>query len=124
MFGEIDEFQVEGAKKYVRVYRDGDRGGDFSYSKYRFTLGVPDAEVGTSVYLKFQQGLPSENGPNGVTNESVIGVVIDRLQAFQEGDFPCKENEQAINRLKEALFWLQARTRDRLKRNVEGTKKK
>lgn len=56
---------------------------------------------------------------NGTTNEEVLTVLIDRLNYLQS-KFPCRENALAITKLEEALLWLDKRTADRKKRNVEG----
>jgi len=56
---------------------------------------------------------------NGTTNEALIEVLIDRL-SYLNKKFPCRENALAITKLDEALLWLEKRTRDREKRNVEG----
>jgi hypothetical protein len=60
---------------------------------------------------------------DGTTNEEVIEVLIDRLQ-YLNGKFPCRENALAITKLEESLMWLNKRTADRVKRNVEGTNQK
>jgi hypothetical protein len=46
-------------------------------------------------------------------------VLIDRL-GFLQAKFPCRENAMAITKLDESLMWLNKRTADRLKRNIEG----
>jgi len=56
---------------------------------------------------------------DGTTNEEVIEAVIDRLK-FLNDKFPCKENAMAITNLEQAVMWLEKRTKDRLKRQVEG----
>lgn len=56
---------------------------------------------------------------DGTTNEEVIEVLIDRMN-FLQSKFPCKENAIVITNLEESLMWLNKRTSDRLKRNVEG----
>lgn len=56
---------------------------------------------------------------DGTTNEEVLEVLIDRI-SFLQSKFPCKENACCITHLQEALMWLEKRTNDRLKRNVEG----
>lgn len=56
---------------------------------------------------------------DGTTNEEVIEVLIDRLNYLFE-KFPSKETACAITKLEEALMWLNKRTQDRIKRNVEG----
>lgn len=56
---------------------------------------------------------------DGTTNEEVIEALIARI-SYLQGKFPCKENACSITHLEEALMWLEKRTKDRLKRNVEG----
>lgn len=56
----------------------------------------------------------------GVTNEVLLAIVIDRLEGFQAGKLACPENATALACAKVALEQLQARTRDRMKRNVEN----
>lgn len=56
---------------------------------------------------------------DGTTNEAVLEVLIDRLQFLQK-KFPCRENAIVITKLEESLMWLEKRTADRVKRNVEG----
>lgn len=74
----------------------------------------------TLAEISFQNGPVLENGVNGVTNEDLITIVIDRLQGFQSHEFACKENEQSLLKLEEALMWLRSRTRVREERGVEG----
>lgn len=71
-------------------------------------------------YVNFQKGPPSENGVNGCTNESLLAIVIDRLQCFATGPFPSRETSLALTKCEEALLWLQHRTRNRQERGVEG----
>lgn len=74
--------------------------------------------------IDFQNGPIQEAGINGVSNESLLAVLIDRMQGFQSGPFACRDNAIALTHLEEALMWLQKRTRDRLARGVEGTTQK
>ena len=83
---------------------------------------VLENEGGTSVQrIKFQKGAIGEVGLNGITDEVLVAVLIDRLRKFQSGPFPCRENALALTRLQEAMHWMQHRTNDRVKRGVEGT---
>lgn len=68
---------------------------------------------------------PAENSlqVNGLTNEVLLAVLIDRLQGFQKGPFSCRENALALTKLEEGLHWLNARTREREARGVEGDHK-
>lgn len=72
----------------------------------------------------FQNGPIKEFGVNGITQEALMAIVIDRLRSFQAGPFSCRENAIALTHMEEALMWLQRRTVARIKRGVEGTNEK
>lgn len=74
----------------------------------------------TLAVLKFQNGPIKEHGVNGITQEALLAVCIDRLEGFQRGEFACRENALALTKLQEAMHWLHHRTRDREARGVEG----
>ena len=76
--------------------------------------------------IQFIQKEPKQEGStelviisDGTTNEELLEVLIDRI-SFLNSKFPCRENAIAITKLDEALLWLNKRTNDRIKRNVEG----
>jgi hypothetical protein len=76
--------------------------------------------------LQFIHKEPKEEGSTGLvtisdgtTNEEVLEVLIDRMN-FLQSKFPCRENAIVITKLEESLMWLNKRTQDRMKRNVEG----
>jgi hypothetical protein len=69
----------------------------------------------------FQNGPIKAAGLNGVTHESLLAIIIDRLRSFQTGPYPTRENALALTNCEIALMWLQKRTRDRISRGVEGT---
>jgi hypothetical protein len=71
--------------------------------------------------ILFQQGPINVCGVNGVTQEVLLAIVIDRLRSFQQGPYSCRENALALTKCEEALHWLQQRTLDRMRRGVEGT---
>ena len=74
--------------------------------------------------VKFQNGPIKESGVNGTTQEVLLAIVIDRLRSFQSGPYACRDNAIALTHCEEALMWLQRRTRERIKRGVEGTHQK
>ena len=76
---------------------------------------------GGTVYLDFQNGPIGEAGPNGLTQEVLIAICIDRLEGFQSGEYACEENGVALRHLESALSVLKRRTEARLARGVEGT---
>ena len=71
--------------------------------------------------IHFQEGPVLECGVNGVNNEDLINMVIERLEHFQRSEYACRENAIAITKLEEALLWLRKRTMAREQRGVEGT---
>ena len=72
----------------------------------------------------FQNGPIGEFGVNGITQEALLAIVIDRLRSFQAGPFSCRDNAIALTHCEDALMRLQRRTRERIKRGVEGTNQK
>ena len=85
----------------------------------------PDGSVtGELCSISFQNGPIKESGVNGITNEAILAVVIDRMRSFQAGQFACRENAIALTHFEEGLMWLQRRTVSRIKRGVEGTHQK
>jgi hypothetical protein len=73
----------------------------------------------TSTEINFQRGPVPDNGVNGLTNESLISIVIHRTKHLN-AKFSCSENARAIQHLEEALVNLEARTARRMARGVEG----
>lgn len=70
--------------------------------------------------IDFQNGPIKEVGVNGVTQEALLAIVIDRLRGFQAGLFASPFNASALVHCKQALNDLQQRTRNRIARGVEG----
>lgn len=70
--------------------------------------------------IRFQKGGKATEGANGLTNEALLEIVRHRLACFQAGDFPCKENESALNHVIAAMEQLRRRTAKRVRRGVEG----
>mgnify|MGYP001608750896 CR=1 FL=1 len=70
----------------------------------------------TIVFYKLN---PDGSYENGTTLEEMLLVCMDRLTDLNT-KLPCNENEQAFARIQEALFCLDKRTEDRMKRGVKG----
>jgi len=85
---------------------------------YTYAISSEDGELQEIV---FQHGTVPENGVNGVTEGALVAIVADRLRGHQSGAFACRENALALTKLEEALHWMESRTKDRLKRGVEGS---
>ena len=83
-----------------------------------------DKEKGQTI--QFIEKIPKHEGSNefltlndGTTNEEILEILIDRVSVLNK-KFPCRENSLAVTNMEQALMWLEKRTRDRLKRKVEG----
>lgn len=59
--------------------------------------------------------------PNGAFVEDVLAAVIGRIDFYQSTKFACGENAEALYHLRRGAELLDARTRDREQRRVEGT---
>ena len=86
------------------------------------SYAVVNVENGTIVEeIHFQEGPIKENGINGVNNEDLILMVIDRLESFQNSAYACEENAKAIECFMQGIRHLRERTNKRAARGVEGT---
>ncbi len=109
---------------YTHVLATDDRGAgnaNHAYEVIGHEEGKPDVILG---YIQFQNGPIKETGLNGVMNEDLLAIVIDRLRGFQSGPYACKENEVALSKVELALSVLNERTAARVARGVEGTHQK
>jgi hypothetical protein len=98
---------------------------DPSKRAYPFISNVPDNVIHVTdkaVTFKGQRGPIKEHGINGCQIDDMITFALGTIQTFNK-KFPCRENSLAITKLEEALHWLNARKRDRKKRQVEGFNK-
>jgi len=93
-----------------------------------YTLAVHDPHTGYTIasardnqVIQFQHGPIAEVGVNGITNEALLAIVIDRLEGFQSGKFANDFNKDALEYTRRALSVLEERTKERAARGVEGT---
>lgn len=115
---EIHGHEVTLASRKIKVFADEEPGpGGASHC---YTVSVDGKELD----LDFQNGPIGEVGVNGITEEVLLAILIDRLRGFQAGPFACPENAAALDCMESALRWLAQRTRRRVQRGVEGKMKK
>lgn len=87
---------------------------DFASGEYHQEIKFVKSELKDGAYIVSE---------DGVTNEAVIKVVLDRLKTLNE-KLPSRETSIAITKVEEALLWLEKRTFDRSERGVLGTNNK
>lgn len=124
---EITSHKVNGLNDALTITALNDPDGSGSISAYNIGV-VSHIQGGESelrlANIRFQIGPIQENGVNGISNESLLGIVEDRLKSFQVGPYACRENAVALTKIQEAMMWLHFRTRERVARGVEGTSAK
>ncbi len=121
---KITDHKVNGLNEALEI-QAGEPGSGNAPTLYM--LYIPDSYklksgITVSTTLNFQHGpIATPADFNGITNEALLAVLIDRMRGFQSSQFACRENACALTHMEEALMWLQKRTRDRMARGVEGT---
>lgn len=109
-----------------QVFRGDEPGAGGACHKYiiRQDKFCPHEEV-VVAEIQFQHGpRMNEESTVGVLDVDLLEIVRDRLAAFQNGEFRCRENACALTHIEEALMWMNKRVEDRAERNVLGTMKK
>ena len=119
----LTDHKLEGLNDALEIHVLDEPGQGGACHRYEITNGDSPVQI-DGCNIGFQNGPMKEAGLNGISGESLLAVVIDRLRSFQSGQFACRENAIALTKLEESLMWLQKRTRDRLARGVEGTDQK
>lgn len=71
--------------------------------------------------IEFQRGPVNVHGQNGISDEILLAILIDRMQGFQEGPLRNRHTAIALTHLETAMLWLNERTADRESRGVDGT---
>ncbi len=110
--------EIQSSNPNIKIKVLDERGFGNAYHEYDIVSKHDDDKSFTCI--NFQKGPLKENDLNGCFQEDLIEVCIDRLRCFQSGEFACRENKLALMKLEEALMWLEKRTKDRLRRGVEG----
>jgi hypothetical protein len=75
-------------------------------------------ELGGGNVVKFLKKVDGTLIHHGTTNEECLQMLIHRTKELN-AKFPCKENDQAIIRMEEALMWFNERTAKRTAQGVE-----
>lgn len=122
---KVTDHKVNGLNEAIEINVIDEPGA--GGANHRYNIDGPDSLYSATsfrVEIMFQKGPIQEAGVNGISQEALLAVVIDRLRSFQAGQYSCRENAIALTKCEEALMWLQKRTRDRMARGVEGTSAK
>lgn len=116
---ELTSHKVNGLNEALRISvldEPGAGGANHIYAIEFESAGKPE-----SIDIQFQNGPINEAGVNGISQESLLAIVEDRLKSFQAGPYACEENAMALLAVYTAIAWLKYRTKGRIERGVEGT---
>ena len=113
---------LDKTSEYTEVQVLDEKGQGNVNHKYRIVgANPPEGETPVLGIVDFQNGPIKEFGVNGVSNEDLLAIVVDRLRGFQSGDYTCDANQHALAHAENALTALFERTKEREARGVEGT---
>jgi hypothetical protein len=123
---DINTIQKREKLNQIRTYGDIGNGGAYhKYEIYSEVVTEDDSKKQLSEFICFQNGPRlSVDSRQGILDSDLLEIVRHRLKCFQEGNFSCIENENALRHIEEALLWMNKRVEDRIERNVLGTNNK
>jgi len=118
----LTEHKVNGLNEALEIsVMDQPGAGGANHQYVIWLQAAPGESPSKLCEINFQNGPVLEAGFNGLSQEALLAIVIDRLRSFQAGPFSTKDNAVALTHIETGLLWLQKRTRDRMARGVEGT---
>lgn len=120
----LTDHKINGLNEALEITVLDEPGHGGANHEYQLELPATNDSLGRRWLIQFQNGPVKDSGFNGISQEALLTIVIDRLRSFQSGQFSTKENAVALTHAETALLWLQKRTRDRMARGVEGTNQK
>ena len=94
---------------------------EYALLNFKRDYSSPDDKEGTQKFQKvvFYKLNPDGSHENGTTLEEMLRVCSERLTDLDKR-FHSEENENALKHIEEARMFLEARTKDRQERGVEG----
>ena len=120
----IESHKTNGCNEAIAIEadeRDPDNGNTSHVYHLRWNIERDGKPFEVDQLIQFQHGPIKEVGVNGITNEALLALLIDRMEGFQSGQYRCHDNELALDHLQYTRLILHKRTMDRVARNVEGT---
>lgn len=115
----VKKVMIDDTHKYTNVVAKDYKGPGGAHHHYI----IHDKKGQVLGSLDFQDGPIKEAGVNGVMDENLLAILIDRLKGFQSGVYQCAENAVALSKCSSALVMLKERTKKREASGKEGTHK-
>lgn len=123
---ELTGHRVNGLNECICIEAIDPPGPGGANCEYRISgiKGPLDHHPILTIHIRFQNGSLRDVGANGITNEALVAVLIDRMEGFQGGPFANIANAVALEMFRAAQHALKSRTLERTSRGVEGTHQK
>lgn len=102
---KINEFAEAFPRNFFTYVEILDEGKDGNQVLHDFDIkSALDDSLLSSIH--FQQGDPFEVGVNGIRNEDLLRILIERVSSFRNSNPTDFENENALAHLYEAYWWM------------------
>lgn len=100
-YGLVDHCTSRLNRECIDVFATDEKNvHDGAHHAYRIEVRAfenpKNAEPVLTVDLPFQDGGLEEVGANGITEQALLAIVLDRLRGFNTGPFSSRENSIAI----------------------------
>lgn len=113
---KLDRLEDTFSRNYFTYVENVESGVDDNKMPHDFEIkSVVDDKPLCS--LHFQQGNPFDVGINGIRNEDLIRILIERIKTYEKFDSESIEDENALSRLHEAYYWI-AQKRSKRKKEL------
>ena len=91
---------------------------------YTIHIPIPHGKIiNSTIDINFQNGPIKEVGVNGINEDMLFDILIDRYENFLKCSTPSIENSHILRHLRMAKSYSEDRTQNRELRGVEGTSK-
>lgn len=87
----LTDHKVNGLNEAIDINVQDEPGAGGADHHYQIVVHH-DNTPATVHEVLFQHGPIAELGINGISNEALLAIVIDRMRGFQSGKFVCREN--------------------------------
>ena len=111
---QLDSIQIR--NRLNKVYTLEDKGNGGAYHMYKISKADTDEPVQC---IQFQDGARGAEGSvDGCLDVDLLEIVRHRLICFNQGEFATRDTAIAIQKIEEALLWLNKGIDDKMRRQT------
>lgn len=114
----IRQHKCPGLNDAIEVSAVGEPGVGTASYKYRVQV-TTDSNGEFSITIPFQEMPIKEYGPEGLTDEVLLAIVLDRFSAYQQSSLACDAFKNASRFINQALDELKLRRIERRQKGKE-----